>query len=107
MGGLDKRYKDVNEPIKWMKTSKSEIDLPYPMLNKQLIMVGPLALFTVYAEIEDLPATILLPYADRERLDPGAAAVAVETITNIIGFNVDTKESTRMPKESSRSYKNN
>ncbi len=90
-----------------MKTSKSEIDLPYPMLNKQLIMVGPLALFTVYAEIEDLPATILLPYADRERLDPGAAAVAVETITNIIGFNVDTKESTRMPKESSRSYKNN
>ncbi|MCG3107887.1 hypothetical protein L3N51_00159 [Metallosphaera sp. J1] len=92
IGGLDKRYKDVNESIKWMKTSKSSIDLPYPTLNKQLIMVGPLALFTVYAEIEDLPATILLPYADRERLDPGAAAVAVDVINKVIGFNIDTKE---------------
>ncbi|ABP96411.1 MULTISPECIES: proteasome assembly chaperone family protein [Metallosphaera] len=92
IGGLDKRYKDVNEPIKWMRTSKSTIDLPYPTLNKQLIMVGPLALFTVYAEIEDLPATILLPYADRERLDPGAAAVAVDVINKLIGFNIDTRE---------------
>ncbi|WP_405023585.1 proteasome assembly chaperone family protein [Metallosphaera sp.] len=92
VGGLDKRYKDVNDPLKWMRTSRSSIELEYPTLNKQLIMVGPLALFTVYAEIEDLPATVLLPYADRERLDPGAAAVAVDVINKIIGFNIDTRE---------------
>ncbi|QKQ99872.1 proteasome assembly chaperone family protein [Metallosphaera tengchongensis] len=92
VGGLDKRYKDINQPIKWMKTSKSNIELNYPLLNKQLIVVGPLALFTVYAEIEDIPATVLLPYADRERLDPAAAAIAVETLNHIVGFKVDTKE---------------
>ncbi|EHP69476.1 MAG: PAC2 family protein [Metallosphaera yellowstonensis] len=92
VGGLDKRYKDVQENVRWLKTSKSGIELNYPLLNKQLIMVGPLALFTVYAEIEDVPATVILPYADRERLDPAAAASAVEAINSITGFKIGVEE---------------
>lgn len=92
VGGLDKRYKDVKENLRWLKTSKSRTELTYPLLNKQLIMVGPLALFTVYAEIEDLPATVILPYADRERLDPAAAATAVEAVNSMIGFNISVEE---------------
>ncbi|ARM75889.1 proteasome assembly chaperone family protein [Acidianus manzaensis] len=92
IGGLDKRYREKEEKLRWLKTSKSSINLDYPLLEKQLIMVGPLALFTIYAEMLDLPANVVLPYADRDRIDPAAAAVAVEVINKIVGFNVDTTE---------------
>ncbi|AWR97248.1 proteasome assembly chaperone family protein [Acidianus sulfidivorans JP7] len=92
IGGLDKRYRQKEERLRWLKTSKSNIDLEYPLLEKQLIMVGPLALFTIYSEMQDLPANVLLPYADKDRIDPAAAAVAVEVINKIIGFNVDPSE---------------
>ncbi|MCY0882811.1 proteasome assembly chaperone family protein [Acidianus infernus] len=92
IGGLDKRYKESSEELRWLKTSKSTINLPYPELEKQLIMVGPLALFTIYSEIEDLPAIVLLPYADRERIDPAAAAIAVDAINKILGTNIDVTE---------------
>lgn len=92
IGGLDKRYRRNNDKLRWLKTTKSTITLEYPMLEKQLPVVGPLALFTVYSEIYDLPTSIILPYADRDRMDPAAAAIAVEVINKIVGFNVDPTE---------------
>jgi len=62
------------------------------MMEKQLLMIGPLALFTIYSEIEDLPATILLPYADRDRIDPAAAAIAVEEVGRIFNMKIDVGE---------------
>lgn len=92
IGGLDKRYKNDSSNLRWLKTSTSNLNLPYPLMEKQLLIIGPLALFTIYAEIEDLPAAVLLPYADRERIDPAAAAVAVEEINKIYGLKVDVSE---------------
>ena len=92
IGALDKRYKNGNENLKWLKTSKCKMNLDYPQLDKQLLMVGPLALFTLHSEIEDLPALVLLPYADRYRTDPAAAAVVIEALNKILELNVDTKE---------------
>ena len=92
IGGLDKRYKVDNYNLRWLKTSKSNINLNYPMIEKQLLMIGPLALFTIYSEIEDLPAIVLLPYADRDRIDPAAAAVAVEEIGKLFNINIDVGE---------------
>ncbi|QIW23164.1 proteasome assembly chaperone family protein [Sulfolobus sp. S-194] len=92
IGGLDKRYKNDSSNLRWLKTSASKIALPYPLMEKQLLIIGPLALFTIYAEIEDLPATVLLPYADRERIDPAAAAIALEEINKLYGLKVDVSE---------------
>ena len=92
IGGLDKRYKTDSSNLRWLKTSTSKLNLPYPLMEKQLLIIGPLALFTIYAEIEELPGVVLLPYADRERIDPAAAAVAIEEINKIYGLKVDTSE---------------
>jgi len=92
IGGLDKRYKTDSSNLRWFKTSSSKLNLPYPLMEKQLLIIGPLALFTIYAEIEELPSAILLPYADRERIDPAAAAIAIEEINKIYGLKVDTSE---------------
>ncbi|BDB97176.1 proteasome assembly chaperone family protein [Saccharolobus caldissimus] len=92
IGALDKRYKMGNENLKWLKTSKCQLSLDYPQLDKQLLMVGPLALFTLHSEIEDLSAIVLLPYADRERTDPAAAATAIEALNKILGLNVSVDE---------------
>nr|MCG2909932.1 PAC2 family protein [Stygiolobus sp.] len=54
--------------------------------------IGPLALFTIYSEIEDLPAVVLLPYADRDRIDPAAAAVAIEEINKLLNLKIDVTE---------------
>ena len=92
IGGLDKRYKTDSSNLRWLKTSSSKLNLPYPLMEKQLLIIGPLALFTIYAEIEELPSAVLLPYADRERIDPAAAAIAIEEINKIYGLKVDTSE---------------
>ena len=92
IGGLDKRYKTDNSNLRWLKTSASKHNLPYPFMEKQLLIIGPLALFIIYAEIEGLPGVVLLPYADRERIDPAAAAVAIEEINRIYGLKIDTSE---------------
>ncbi|MCY0850814.1 proteasome assembly chaperone family protein [Sulfuracidifex metallicus] len=92
IGGLDKRYRTGQESFRWLKTTTSKVELDSPMIEKQLLMVGPLALYTAYSEIEDFPATILLPYAERDITDPAAAAVAIETINQIYSINVDVNE---------------
>ncbi|MEM0373419.1 MAG: PAC2 family protein, partial [Sulfolobales archaeon] len=89
IGGLDKNYKSTNAKLSWIKTSKSNINLNYPLMDKYLLVVGPLALLTIYAEIEDIPAIVLLPYAERDRADPAAAAVAIEALSDILSIKVD------------------
>jgi uncharacterized protein len=92
IGGLDKRYRNGQDNLRWLKTSTSKNELNFPLIEKQLLMVGPLALFTAYSEIEDFPATIILPYADRDITDPAAAAVAIEAINQIYGIQVGVDE---------------
>ena len=90
IGGLDKRYSDEKSKLRWLKTSASKRELNYPYMEKQLFIVGPLALLTLYSEIKDFPAVVLLPYADRDRTDPAAAAIAVDVINEMLGLNVET-----------------
>ncbi|BBD71978.1 carboxylate--amine ligase [Sulfodiicoccus acidiphilus] len=92
IGGLDKRYKNDQTDVRWLSTSKSTVKLDFPNIEKQLLMVGPLALLTVYAEIMDVPATVILPFADRDRADPQAAAVAIEVLKKVIGISVDVNQ---------------
>ena len=90
IGGLDRRYSDGASKLRWLKTSASERSLSYPYMEKQLFIVGPLALLTLYSEIKEFPAVVLLPYADRDRTDPAAAATAVEVVNELLGIKVET-----------------
>ncbi|EZQ03035.1 MULTISPECIES: proteasome assembly chaperone family protein [Acidianus] len=92
IGGLDKRYRQGTEPLKWFKTSSSKIELQYPTLEKQLIVVGPLALFVIHSEVNDVPATTILPYADKDRIDPAAAAEAVNALNQLLDLQIDASE---------------
>ena len=93
IGGLDKRFKVEGEAAsyRWLSTSHSKTKLSAPLFEKGLYIIGPLALMLMYAEVYELPAIVLLPYADPGRPDPRAAAVAVEEISKIIGVEIDVK----------------
>lgn len=91
-GGLDRRYRTSTETVRWLKNSYSKVELPYPMMEKQQLVIGPLALFVVFAEMYKLPATVILPYADRERPDPAAAAVAIQVVNDIVKTSIDVKD---------------
>ena len=93
IGGLDKRFKVVGDAAsyRWLSTSHSKTKLSAPLFEKGLYIIGPLALMLMYAEVYELPAIVLLPYADPGRPDPRAAAVAVEEISKIIGVKIDVK----------------
>ncbi len=91
IGGLDKRFKSESNlaPYRWLGTSTCKRKLEAPLLEKGLYIIGPLALMLMYAEIYELPALVLLPYAEPGRPDPRAAAVAVEQISRMLGLNID------------------
>jgi uncharacterized protein len=92
IGGLDSRYSDGKSKLRWLKTSKSIRSLNYPYMEKQLLIVGPLALITIYSEMLGFPATVLLPYSDKDRPDPAAAAIAIEAINEMLGTKFDTSK---------------
>lgn len=92
IGGLDKRYKTSQENFRWLKTSSSKNQFDSSLIEKQLLIVGPLALFTAYSEIEDFPTTVILPYAERDITDPAAAAVAIEAINGLYNLHVEVDE---------------
>ncbi len=95
VGGLDNRFKHSNEDIycaltKTAYTMRDELDLP--ILEKGLYVTGLLALMLAYFEMDDFPALALLPYAERSRPDPRAAAIATKKINERYGLTVDTEQ---------------
>lgn len=85
IGGLDGKLKeDENINFKIVPTkSFSKIELPGSPLDKGLFVTGPLALMLIYFEMQNFPACAILPYCERERPDPRAAAVAIQAICSI------------------------
>jgi uncharacterized protein len=92
IGGLDRSFKVGNERVRWLSTSNMKRKINAPLMNKGLYIVGPLALLLLNAEIEGFPAAVILPYADRDRPDPAAAAAAVELLGETINISIDTKK---------------
>ncbi|BCU67383.1 carboxylate--amine ligase [Sulfolobales archaeon HS-7] len=92
IGGLDRRYKTTQASMAWLKNNYSPIELNMPLLEKQQLIIGPLALLIIYSELYKVPASILLPYADRDRPDPAAAAEAVNVISELMGLKIDVNQ---------------
>ncbi|MFP3282527.1 MAG: PAC2 family protein [Nitrososphaeria archaeon] len=61
------------------------------VLEDELIIVGPVAVLLNNLEMSGFPAYAILAYANTERVDPRAAAVAVKAISEVYGIHVDTE----------------
>ncbi len=91
IGGLDKGTKEAGEKdeFKCVPSSTFKDVLPGSVLNKELMIVGPLALLVAFSEIHEFPSITILPYAEILRPDPAAAAVAVNVINKMLNLNVN------------------
>ena len=92
VGGLDKKFRVGDEELRVMPTRWYREILRDPMMDKWLLVIGPLALFLMYAELYEVPAIAILPYVEAFRHDPRAAAVAVRRIGDMLGTEIDVSE---------------
>ncbi|MEM3254079.1 MAG: PAC2 family protein [Fervidicoccaceae archaeon] len=92
IGGLDHRFRErPEERLRWLKNSTYKGPVPNtPMLDRGLLVIGPLALQLMFSELMGIPTLALLPYASAETPDPTAAAVAVEELNKLLDINVPT-----------------
>ncbi len=105
IGGLDQRFQRGEEKMRcavtgaYLRTRKLKI----PLIERGLLITGPLALMLHRFEVNDFPAIALLPYANATRPDPMAAANAISTLNELYGLNVDyaelVKDAERIEKE--------
>jgi len=92
IGGLDVNAKRDESKYRVLPNAHFKKEPPGKILENDLYIIGPLALLTIYSEIYGLPALVLLPYTEPARVDPAAAAVAVEVLNEMYGLNVDPSE---------------
>ncbi len=88
VGGLNSKFREENERLRWLKTSVSSRELIEPKFHKGLYVVGPLAILFLALEVEKVPAIMVLPYADPDRFDAKAAAVFIEKVNNLLNLNI-------------------
>ena len=92
VGGLDVNARTDNSRYRLLANSHYTRRVEGKILESNLYIIGPLALLTVYSEIHRLPVLVVLPYAEPARVDPGAAAVAIEVINRVYDLNIDPSE---------------
>jgi uncharacterized protein len=94
VGGLDESLRSDDSRYKVVMTSKfaerGELG-DQPMLEDDKMIVGPVASLLNYFEMSSFPAYAVLAYSNVERVDPRAAACAVEFLSRRYGFkaNID------------------
>jgi uncharacterized protein len=95
IGGLDNRFKQGNDAMRCVPTRASLEEtkkLKVPLLEEALFVTGPLALMLTYFEMKSFPAIAFLPYSERGRPDPRAAALAVKQLNTMFSLDVDVFE---------------
>ncbi|MCS7107906.1 MAG: PAC2 family protein [Sulfolobales archaeon] len=88
VGGLNSKFREGGERLRWLKTSVSGRELPEPKFHKGLYVVGPLAILFMTLEVEKVPAVMILPYTEPDKFDPKAAAVFIEKMNELLNLNV-------------------
>jgi len=94
IGGLDSRLKrGPEDQLRWLANSYYQGPVPRdPEFERGLLIVGPLALQLMFADVLGVPALALLPYAKTDAPDPAAAAVAVDRLNSLLGTSVRVDE---------------
>jgi len=94
VGGLDESLRNDNSRYKVAVTSafaatrKLESE---PMFEEDRMIVGPVASLLNAFEMNSFPALAVLAYSNTERVDPRAAASAVEFLSRRYGFVANTE----------------
>jgi uncharacterized protein len=95
VGGLDVGFKNGKHDLRIATTkacARSVKKLGVPHLEQGLYVYGPLAVMLTEFEMKGFPAVAILPYADSSRSDPGAAATAIKSISQLCNLNVNVSE---------------
>lgn len=93
VGGLDSNLKVDSSTHRVVFTSAF---VPRPpltdskILEDEQIIVGPVAALLNRFEMMNFPAFAILAYASTERVDPRAASAAIDVLSSLYGFKVDT-----------------
>ncbi len=99
IGGFDARFRRGEERFRWLASGGCRLSFEEPTMDKDLYVVGPLALLILYSEIHGFPAVTILPYTETARPDPAAAAVAVEVVASLVGVEVDVSSLMEMARK--------
>ena len=89
IGGLDESLRNDDHPYKVAYTSAflKEGGLPgEPLMDEDRLIVGPVASLLNYFEMRSFPAFAVLAYSNTERVDPRAAASAVDFLAKRYRF---------------------
>ena len=92
VGGLDEGLRNDDKPYKVAMTSAfvSRGGLPSePLFEEDRMIVGPVASLLNSFEMNSFPAYAILAYSSTDRVDPRAAASAVEFLSKRYAFNVN------------------
>ncbi len=93
VGGLDESLRNDDSKYKVAMTSAfaSKGGLPgEPIFEEDRMIVGPVASLLNTFEMNSFPALAVLAYSNTERVDPRAAASAVEFLSKRYGFSAST-----------------
>ena len=93
VGGLDEGLRSDDNKYKVAMTSAfaSKGGVPgEPIFEEDRMIVGPVASLLNTFEMFSFPAVAVLSYSNTERVDPRAAASAVEFLSKRYGFKADT-----------------
>jgi len=93
IGGLDAtlRVDDSTHRMVFSSSYKThEAFSGSKVLEDDHVIVGPVAILLNYFEATGFPAYAILSYASTERADPRAAASAIDLMSKVYGFTVDT-----------------
>uniref|UniRef100_A0A7J3Y0K0 Proteasome assembly chaperone family protein n=1 Tax=Thermogladius calderae TaxID=1200300 RepID=A0A7J3Y0K0_9CREN len=90
VGGLDPSLKESeDEKYRWVPIGGYQERLNAKLLESRHI-IGPLALLMIFMDAYKVPGVALFSYTELYRPDPRASAVAVEVISDLLGFKIDT-----------------
>ena len=94
IGGLDSRLKrGPEDQLRWLANRYYRGPVPRdPEFERGLLIIGPLALQLMFADILEVPTLALLPYAKTDAPDPAAAAIAIDRLNSLLGISVEVDE---------------
>ncbi len=87
-GGLNSKFRMGEEEFRWACIHNCGWSFEEPQIDKGLYIVGPLATFFTVFNIKKVPTLLIFPYTEPSKYDPGAAAIFVKKVAEILELDV-------------------
>jgi uncharacterized protein len=91
-GGLNRKFREGGENFRWACVNECGWSFKEPQIDKGLYIVGPLATFFTVFNLRKIPTLLIFPYTEPSKYDPGAAAVFVNKLNEILDLRVDVND---------------